>query len=71
MFNGGQFLLGKAMDTFCPLGPAVVKKEYIKDVYNLGLRTKVNDEIKQDSNTKNLIHPISYLISRLSRYVFG
>lgn len=65
--NGGQFLLGKAMDTFCPLGPAVVTKESISNVYDLKLKTKVNGEIKQQSNTGDIIHKIDYLISRLSR----
>lgn len=65
--NGGQFLLGKAMDTFCPLGPAVVHKDSIKNIYNLDLKTKVNGVLKQESNTSDIIHKIDYLISRFSR----
>lgn len=65
--NGGQFLLGKAMDTFCPIGPVVVTKESISNVYNLGLRTKVNDIVKQDSRTDDMIYKIDYLISRFSK----
>lgn len=30
--NGGQFLLGKTMDGFCPLGPAIVMKEDLRGV---------------------------------------
>lgn len=65
--NGGQFLLGKAMDTFCPLGPAVVTKESIKNVYDLNIKTKINGELKQSGNTGELIHKIESVISRISR----
>jgi 2-keto-4-pentenoate hydratase/2-oxohepta-3-ene-1,7-dioic acid hydratase in catechol pathway len=37
--NGGQFLLGKAMDGFCPLGPAIVMKEDLKGETDLFLST--------------------------------
>ncbi|KAK6638565.1 hypothetical protein RUM43_006832 [Polyplax serrata] len=67
--NGGQFLLGKAMDTFCPIGPVVVTKESISSVYDLGLRTKVNDIVKQDSRTDDMIYKIDYLISRFSKCI--
>jgi len=66
--NGGQFLLGKTMDTFCPLGPAVVTAESVPDVYNLSITSKVNGALKQNGNTSELIHRIDYVISRISRY---
>lgn len=64
--NGGQFLLGKAMDTFCPLGPAVVTKESVSDVYNLAISTKINGVLKQSGNTGELIHKIEDVVSRIS-----
>ncbi|XP_063238046.1 fumarylacetoacetate hydrolase domain-containing protein 2 isoform X2 [Bacillus rossius redtenbacheri] len=67
--NGGQWLLGKSMDTFCPLGPAVVTKEAVGDVYALGIRSKVNGVLKQSGNTSELIHKIDYLVSFLSHCV--
>lgn len=65
--NGGQFLLGKAMDTFCPLGPAIVTKEAINNIYDLKISTKVNGELKQSGNTGELIHKIESIIARISR----
>ncbi|XP_053475952.1 fumarylacetoacetate hydrolase domain-containing protein 2A-like [Ictalurus furcatus] len=55
MKNGKQWLLGKTFDTFCPLGPALVNTEALKDVHNLGIRCLVNGDVVQDSNTSQLI----------------
>lgn len=67
--NGGQFLLGKAMDTFCPLGPAVVTKEAISDINNLTVKTWVNGNIKQDGNTSELIFKPHEIVAYISQYV--
>lgn len=67
--NGGQFLLGKAMDTFCPLGPVVVTKEAVCDVNNLSVRTWVNGDLKQDGNTSELIFKPRDIVAYLSQYV--
>lgn len=67
--NGGQFLLGKSMDTFCPLGPAVVHKSEIKDVYDLPLKTWINGVEKQNGNTRDMIHKIDDVINRLTQWV--
>lgn len=64
--NNGQFLLGKSMDTFCPLGPCVVAKEYI-NADNLNIKSYVNGKLKQDGNTSDLIFKINYLVSYLSQ----
>lgn len=47
-----QFTMGKSWDTHCPLGPAIVTDI---DPHNLRLTTTVNDEVRQDSNTNDLI----------------
>ncbi|XP_076241896.1 oxaloacetate tautomerase FAHD2A, mitochondrial isoform X2 [Calliopsis andreniformis] len=67
--NGGQFLLGKAMDTFCPLGPAVVAKEAICDINNLSVRTWVNGNIKQDGNTSELIFKPQEIVAYISQFM--
>ncbi|XP_012536898.1 fumarylacetoacetate hydrolase domain-containing protein 2 isoform X2 [Monomorium pharaonis] len=67
--NGGQFLLGKAMDTFCPLGPAVITKEAICDINNLSVRTWVNGKLKQDGNTSELIFKPQDIVAYLSQFV--
>ncbi|XP_044759374.1 fumarylacetoacetate hydrolase domain-containing protein 2-like [Coccinella septempunctata] len=64
--NGGQYLLSKSMDTFCPLGPYIVTKDEIPDPHNLNLRCWVNGVLKQDGNTRDLVHKIDKLIEHLS-----
>ena len=54
------------MDQFCPLGPAVVTSDEIRDPHNLAISCYVNDVRKQNSNTKELIHRIDKLVSFLS-----
>lgn len=66
--NGRQWLLGKTMDGFCPLGPCIVMKENIMNPENLGIRCSVNGIIKQESNTCNLVHGIEKLVVYLSRF---
>ena len=67
--NGGQFLLGKAMDTFCPLGPAIVTKESVCDINNLSVRTWVNGNIKQDGNTSELIFKPIEIVAYISQFM--
>lgn len=67
--NGGQFLLGKSMDTFCPLGPAVVIKEAICDINNLPVKSWVNGNMKQDGNTSELIFKPHEIVAYISQYV--
>ncbi len=63
----GNQLLGKMFDTFCPMGPWFVTADEIPDPMNLALRTRVNGEVRQDSNTANMIWPIPKLIAYLSQ----
>lgn len=65
--RGDQWIRGKSLDTFCPLGPYIVTKDEIADPHNLWIRTIVNGETMQDSNTKELLYKIPYLIAYLSR----
>jgi len=67
--NGGQFLLGKAMDNFCPLGPAVVTKEAIPDITNLSVKTWVNGQLKQDGNTSELIFKPRDIVAYISQFM--
>lgn len=67
--NGGQFLIGKSMDTFCPLGPAVVHKSKISDPHNLRIKCSINGVSKQDSSTSGLIFRIDDIIERLTQWV--
>lgn len=65
--NGGQFLIGKSMDTFCPLGPAVTHKNLIPDPHNLKIACSVNGVPKQSGSTNELIFRIDDIIHLLSQ----
>ncbi len=60
------FTMGKSFDTHCPLGPAIVTPDEVTDPHCLDLRTWVNGELRQSSNTKHLIFDCHTLIEHLS-----
>ena len=62
-----QWLRGKSLDTFCPMGPVIVTADEISNHSNLKISLSVNGEIRQDSNTSKMIFNIEYLISELSK----
>jgi 2-keto-4-pentenoate hydratase/2-oxohepta-3-ene-1,7-dioic acid hydratase in catechol pathway len=57
----------KCFDGSCPLGPWIVPAGEIADPQNLGLRLWVNDVLKQDSNTREMIFSVAEQIAHLSR----
>lgn len=59
------------MDTFCPLGPAVVTKESISDINNLTVKTWVNGKLKQDGNTSELIFKPHEIVAYISQLVLS
>ena len=63
---GRQWLLGKSFDTFAPLGPWMVPAEAVPDPANLTIECRVNGEIMQHSNTRDLIFPLEQLICYIS-----
>ena len=62
-----QWFKGKSLDSFTPMGPWIVHKSEIGFPPELEITCKVNGEIRQKSNTKNLIFDIPYIISDLSK----
>ena len=58
--------MGKSWDTHCPFGPYIVTSDEIKDPHNLKLKTFVNNEIRQNSNTNLMIYDCFTLIEYLS-----
>jgi 5-carboxymethyl-2-hydroxymuconate isomerase len=62
-FADGQWVRAKSLDTFCPIGPAVVTADEISDPQRLGLRTRVNGHTVQDSSTSEMIFSVAELIS--------
>ena len=64
--NHGQWFLGKAMDTGCPLGPVIVPARYFPTPQNVRLMTRVNGEVRQDSNTSDMLYDIGRIVEILS-----
>lgn len=64
----GQPTRGKNIDTFCPLGPFLVTKEEVPDPHDLPVRVTVNGEVRQDSNTRQLVFGVPALIEYLSAF---
>lgn len=64
-----QWLLGKSCDDFCPVGPYLVTRDEVENPQNLNLKTKVNGEIRQNSNTSDMIFQIDEIISYISQYM--
>jgi 2-keto-4-pentenoate hydratase/2-oxohepta-3-ene-1,7-dioic acid hydratase in catechol pathway len=64
--NHGQWFLGKAMDTACPLGPVIVPARDIANPQNLRLMTRVNGEVRQDSNTSDMLYNIGRILEILT-----
>lgn len=62
-----QWIRGKSLDTFCPLGPYLVTKDEIPDPHQLAIRCLVNGQVLQDSTTAEMIFRIPYLIEFSSR----
>lgn len=60
-----QWFLGKSFDSFCPMGPWAVTADEI-DVSNLSIRCWVNDELRQNANTRDLIFDVPTLIETIS-----
>jgi len=60
-----QWFIGKSLDTFCPLGPWAVTADEV-DIANLKLQTRVNGELRQDTNTSLLIFDVPTIIETLT-----
>jgi 2-keto-4-pentenoate hydratase/2-oxohepta-3-ene-1,7-dioic acid hydratase in catechol pathway len=62
-----QWVKGKGLDGFCPMGPWIVTRDDITDPQNINIKSFVNGELRQSSNTSKMIHSIAQLISELSQ----
>jgi len=66
-FGDGQWVRGKTLDTFCPLGPWIVSPDEIPEPHSLHIKSWLNGQIMQDSNTSSMIFKLPQLISFLSK----
>lgn len=67
-FRSEQWLLGKSLDGFAPVGPYIATSEEL-DPNHLAISCLVNGEIRQQANTKDMIFNCATLISYISRYM--
>jgi 2-keto-4-pentenoate hydratase/2-oxohepta-3-ene-1,7-dioic acid hydratase in catechol pathway len=63
---GSDWLVGKGHDTFAPLGPFIVPKEFVKNPQELALRYTLNGRVMQDSNTARMTHTVYEMVSYAS-----
>jgi 2-keto-4-pentenoate hydratase/2-oxohepta-3-ene-1,7-dioic acid hydratase in catechol pathway len=63
----GQWFKGKSLDTFSPIGPWIVHKSAVPDPQQLRLVCRVNGEVMQDGNTRDMIFDIATTIESLSK----
>ncbi|MBI5928761.1 MAG: fumarylacetoacetate hydrolase family protein [Chloroflexi bacterium] len=66
-FSDGQWIRGKSLDTFCPIGPVLVTKDEIPNPQALAIRCILNGEPVQESNTSEMIFGVAHLISFASQ----
>lgn len=62
----GQWYFGKSLDGFAPMGPWIVTADEVEFPPRLSIQTKVNGEIRQNGNTRDMIFGIDHIISELS-----
>jgi 2-keto-4-pentenoate hydratase/2-oxohepta-3-ene-1,7-dioic acid hydratase in catechol pathway len=66
-FGDVQWVRGKSLDSFCPVGPVIVTADEIPDPQNLPLVTRVNGEIMQSSSTAEMIFGVAEILAYCSR----
>jgi 2-keto-4-pentenoate hydratase/2-oxohepta-3-ene-1,7-dioic acid hydratase in catechol pathway len=65
--SGFQMSYGKSFDKFAPLGPFVASPEIVGNPHTLRLTTKVNNRVRQDANTSDMIWNVPSVIAHLTK----
>jgi 2-keto-4-pentenoate hydratase/2-oxohepta-3-ene-1,7-dioic acid hydratase in catechol pathway len=68
-FSDGQWVRGKSLDGFCPVGPFITTRDEIADPQALKIEGVLNGEVMQSSNTKMMIFGVAYLIHYITQGV--
>lgn len=68
-FLTSQWLIGKTLDQFLPLGPYVVTADEVGDPQALRVRLWLNGELRQDGHTSDMVFGVAHLISYISQYL--
>ncbi len=66
-FGDGQWVRGKGLDGFAPLGPFITTRDEIPDVQALKIEGRLSGEVMQSSNTSKMIFKVAYLVSYISQ----
>ncbi len=66
-YGDGQWVRGKSLDTFCPLGPWLVTADELPNPQDLDIKCKINGTVMQHSHTSKMIFSVAFLISFLSQ----
>lgn len=67
--RGGQWIKGKSAPSFGPIGPYLVTADEVPDPQNLGVSLSLNGEMRQNSNTSDMIFSVAEIISYMSRFM--
>ena len=68
-FRTSQWTTGKMLDTFGPLGPALVTRDEVPDPQALRIKTILNGETMQDATTADMLFPVPFVVSYISQIV--
>jgi 2-keto-4-pentenoate hydratase/2-oxohepta-3-ene-1,7-dioic acid hydratase in catechol pathway len=68
-FADRQWVRGKSLDTFCPIGPAVVPASEIPDPQTLRLKTILNGEVVQEAPTSDMIFSVAQIVAFVSEAI--
>src|SRR6185295_1604363 len=68
-FGDGQWVRGKSLDTFCPIGPALVPASEIPDPGTLRLKTILNGEVVQEAPTRDMIFSVAEIVAFVSEAI--
>jgi acylpyruvate hydrolase len=66
-FSDGQWLRAKSFDSFAPMGPYLVTRDDLGDAGNLNIELRLNGNVMQKSNTRNLVFDVKNLVSFISK----
>jgi 2-keto-4-pentenoate hydratase/2-oxohepta-3-ene-1,7-dioic acid hydratase in catechol pathway len=68
-FGDTQWIRGKALDTFAPMGPWIVTTDEIPDPQRLGIRCEVNGETRQEDTTAHMIFSVAQIIAFITEAI--
>jgi 2-keto-4-pentenoate hydratase/2-oxohepta-3-ene-1,7-dioic acid hydratase in catechol pathway len=64
-----QWVRGKALDTFAPLGPVVLDADWAPPIADFHIRTLVNGEVRQDASCAQMLTPVPEIIAHISQAI--